>query len=194
MRSSQRPARLAYKAAQRAQTENEAQEEEAALAAAFQGRGYSAKLAEQQIKKATINRTIPAAVVNSGASTTCAKPKGEEMQESECRGYKWKAPPHYKTGEKSNKLFSMAMGHTARGGDIVELSLDMCGKAKEGNTVSGMKNNLYSLNLLVKEGHVPILTAIDSKYTMQQIQKSGSRVERCCKGTTAQTRDCGASR
>ena len=79
VRPSQRPARLAYKAARRAEMENEAQEEEAALAAAFQGCGYSTKLTEQQIKQATINCTILTAVVNSGASTTCAKPEEEEM-------------------------------------------------------------------------------------------------------------------
>ena len=43
-RSSQRPARLAYEAARRAEIENEAQEEAAALAATFQGYRYSKKL------------------------------------------------------------------------------------------------------------------------------------------------------
>ena len=81
--------------------ENEAQEEEAPLAAAFQGCGYSTKLTEHQIKQATINRTIPMAVVNSGASTTCVKPEEENMQDSECGGYNWKAPSHQKTGKKN---------------------------------------------------------------------------------------------
>ena len=54
------------------------------------------------------------------------------MQESECGGYKWKAPPHYKTGKKSNKLFSIALGHTAQGGDVIELPLNVRGKAREG--------------------------------------------------------------
>ena len=68
--------------------ENEAQEEEAALVAVFQGCGYYTKLTERQVKQVTINRTIPTAVVDSGASTTCAKPGEEEMQESEFGGYK----------------------------------------------------------------------------------------------------------
>ena len=110
---------------------NEAQEEEAALAAALQGCVYSTKITEQQIKQATINRTTPTAVVNSGASTTCAEPGEEEMQESECGGYKWKASPHRKTGEKSNKIFSMTMGHLAPGDDVVELPPNVHGKAKE---------------------------------------------------------------
>ena len=59
--SSYHPARLAYKAARRTALENEALEEAAALAVAFQGRGYTKRLTEQQIKRATINRTIPTA-------------------------------------------------------------------------------------------------------------------------------------
>ena len=43
------------------------------------------------------------------------------MQESECGGRKWKASPHRKTGEKSNKIFSMAMGNLAPGNDVLEL-------------------------------------------------------------------------
>ena len=76
----------AYKAARKATAENEAQEEKTALAAAFQGCGYSVKLTKQQIKQATINRAIPMAVVDSEASTTCVKPEEEKMQESECGG------------------------------------------------------------------------------------------------------------
>ena len=61
------------------------------------------------------------------------------MQESECGGYKWKAQPHRKTGKKSNKIFSMAMGHTAPGDDVVELPLNVRGKTREGHIVSGTK-------------------------------------------------------
>ena len=86
--SSQRPARLAYKAARKLELENEAQMEKTAIAAAFQGCGYSTKLTEEQIKRATINQTIPTAVVNPGASSTCVKPAEEEVQESVCGGYK----------------------------------------------------------------------------------------------------------
>ena len=154
--SSQRAARLAYKAARKAEMENDAQEEEAALAATFQGCGYSTKLTEQQIKRATINRTIPTAVVDSGASTTCVKPEEEDIQESLCGGYKWKSSPHQKTGKKSNKIFCMAMGHTAPGDDVVELPLPIRGNAREAHTVRGIQNNLYSLNRLVEEGYVPI--------------------------------------
>ena len=82
------------------------------------------------------------------------------MQESECGGYKWRAPAHHKTGNKSNKIFTMVLGHTARGGDVVALPLNVLGKARDGHTISGIKNNLYSLNALVKEGYIPIF---DSK-------------------------------
>ena len=69
-------------------------------------------------------------------------------------GYKWKAPPHQKTSKKSNKIFSMATGHTAPGNNVVELPLPVRGKAFEGHTAKGIKNNLYSLNRLVKGGYV----------------------------------------
>ena len=78
------------------------------------------------------------------------------MQESVCGGYKWKPSPHAKTGKKSNKMFSMAMGHIAPGDDVVELPLPIRGGAREGHTVPGITNNLYSLNQLVKEGYIPI--------------------------------------
>ena len=48
------------------------------------------------------------------------------------------------------------MGHTAPGDNVVELPLNVRGKARERHTVSGIKNNLYGLNWLAKEGYVPI--------------------------------------
>ena len=142
----QRPARLAYKAARKEEVKNEARDKAAALAAAFQGCGYFTKLTEQQIKQATINPIIPTAIVDLGASTNRVKPEEENMQESQCGGYKWKAPPHQKMGRKSKKTFSMAMGHTAPGDGVVKLLLPIRGKACETHTVKGIENNLYSLN------------------------------------------------
>ena len=152
VRSSQRRAKLAYKEARKKTAENEAREENAALAAAFQGCGYSATLTTQQIKQATVARSIPTAVVDSGASTTCVKPAEEEMQESECGNFKWKAPAHYKTGNKSNKIFAMALGHTAKGGDIVTLPLNVRGKASEGHVLGtcdySLKRKSYFMELI----------------------------------------------
>lgn len=54
----------------------------------FQGCGYSSKLTDAQINKATIHGTIPLAVVDSGATTTCMKKMHEQLQASECGGYK----------------------------------------------------------------------------------------------------------
>ena len=148
--SLQRPARLAYKAARKLELENEAQMEETAIAAAFQGCGYSKKLTKEQIRKATINRTIPTAVVDSGASSTCVKPAEEQAQESVCGGYKWTGPSYQTTGKKSNKIFAMALGHTAPGGDVVDLPLPLREEAREGHTVKGIQKDLYSINRLVK--------------------------------------------
>ena len=132
--------------------------EKTGIAAAFQGCGYSRMITEKQIKKATVNRTIPTAVVDSGASSTCVKPAEEEAQESVCGGYKWIGPLYLPTGKKPNKIFAMALGHTAPGGDVVDLPLPLRTEAREGHTVKGIKNNLYSINRLVKEGYIPIFT------------------------------------
>ena len=157
-RSSQRPARVAYRAARQVELKRQAQLEKAEVAAAFQGCGYTSKLTSTQIKNATIKRTIPTAVVDSGASSTCVKPAEEETQESECGGYRWTRPPCRPTGKKSRKVFSMALGHTAPGGDVVDLPLPLREAAREGHTVEGIQNNLYSVNRLVKQGYAALFT------------------------------------
>ena len=137
--ASQRHACQTYKATRKEEMKNEALLEEAELAAAFQGCEYFNKLTGKQIKDATIAQTIPKAVVDSGASSTCVKPKEEEMQTSECGGFEWQGPPCAKTGKKSNKIFSMTLGHTVRGGDVVELPLPLRTEAIKGHTVPGIK-------------------------------------------------------
>ena len=62
-------------------------------------------------------------------------------------------------GQENQQNIFDGDGHTAPGDDVVELSLNMRGKAREGHTVSGIENNLYRLKWIVKEGHVPILSA-----------------------------------
>ena len=79
-----------------------------------QGYGHQAILTEQEIKAATLAGTIPTAVVDSGASSTCVKPEGDQNQRLEYGRYKWKGLLFEKTGEKSKKLFSMALNHVAR--------------------------------------------------------------------------------
>ena len=124
--------------------------EETVVAAAFQGCGYSTKLTKKQIRNATVKRSIPTAVVDSGASSTCVKPAEDATQESECGGYHWTGPSYQPTGRKSNKVFAMALGHTAQGGDVVDLPLPLREAACEGHTAKGIQNNLYSVNRLVK--------------------------------------------
>ena len=158
--SSQRPAQMAYKAARRGELEKETWMEKAAIDAAFQGYGYSTQLTKEQIKKATVKRSIPTAVVDSGASSTCAKPAEEETQESECGGYRWAGPPCQPTGRKSSKVFAMALGHTAPGGDVIDidLQLPLRESACEGHTVKGIQSNLYSVNRLIKQGYTAIFS------------------------------------
>ena len=175
-RSSQRPARIAYRAAGQVELERQAQSEKAEVAAAFQGCGYATKLTKNQIKNATIKRSIPTAVVDSGASSTCVKPAGEEAQESECGGYRWAGPPCRPTGKKSRKVFSMALGHTAPGGDVVDLPLPLREAAREGHTVEGTQNNLYSVNRLVKQGYAALFT--DDGFKVYDATNTKIRVSR----------------
>lgn len=116
----------------------------------FQGCGYQNKLTEKQVKEATLTGTIPTAIVNSGASPTCVKTDKEQNQVSECGHYKWKGLPYQKTGEKSDKLFVMALSHVALGTDVVDPDLPLRKEAREGHTVKGMQNNIYSVSKLVQ--------------------------------------------
>ena len=75
--------------------------------------GYGAKLNTKQLQQATIAADIPSLIVDSGASSTRVKPPAEEMQTSECGEYTWKEP-FTPTGKHSDKVFSMALGHTAK--------------------------------------------------------------------------------
>ena len=75
---------------------------------------------------------------------------------SECGAYKWTGDPFKMTGEKSNKIFSMALGNIAPGQDIVNLPLPLRDKATRSHTVSGLQNNLLSMNTGVREGYIPI--------------------------------------
>ena len=69
-----------------------------------------------QLRQATIDGTIPTAIADSGASLTCLKV--EQQQVSKCGKYRWK-PPFKSTGERSNKVFAMALGNTAAASEIV---------------------------------------------------------------------------
>ena len=83
------------------------------------GAGYGATLSTKQLRQATIAGNIPSIILDSGASSTCVKPPAEEMQTSECCEYTWNAPLTA-TDEQSDKVFSMALGHTANAGEIME--------------------------------------------------------------------------
>ena len=53
-------------------------------------------------------------------------------------------------------LFSMALGHVAPGTDVVDLDLPLRKEAREGHTVEGLRNNLYSISKLVQANYIPI--------------------------------------
>ena len=122
----------------------------------FQGCGYANKLINEEIRDATLDGRIPSAVVNSGATTTCMNIGKEQMQESECGEFKWKGLPFEKIGEQSNKFFAMALGHVAPGAEVVDVALPLRKEAREGHTIEGLKNNLFSINKLVQADYIPI--------------------------------------
>ena len=76
---------------------------------------------------------------------------------SECGDYKWTGHPYDATDEESDKVFSMALGHTAEGGEVVDLHLPLRRKARRGHTVEGITNSLLSMGELAENGYIPIL-------------------------------------
>ena len=91
----------------------------------FQGCGYKTKLTKEQLRRAVLDGLIPYAVADSGCTTTCVKPLKKQIKVSECGQYKWDGEPFKHTGNKSNKCFSMALGHQAHGQDEVDLNLPL---------------------------------------------------------------------
>jgi hypothetical protein len=87
-------------------------------------------LTDYDLRAATIDGTVPTVIVDSGASSTCVKPADQQMQTSECGEYTWQGPPFTATGEDSNKLFSMALGHRAPRDEVVDLHLPLRRKSR----------------------------------------------------------------
>ena len=99
-----------------------------------------------------INKEVHTAVVDSGASTTCVIPADEQKQLSECGGFQIKPDAFTVTDRKSDKTFLYGNGAPAPGDDVVNLHIPLEPPAAEAHTVPGIKNNLYSLNTLIKAG------------------------------------------
>ena len=76
---------------------------------------------------------------------------------SECGDYRWTGHPFDATDKESDKVFSMALGHTAKGGDVVNLHLPLRQKILQGHTLPGITNSLLSMVKLVKQGYISIL-------------------------------------
>ena len=76
----------------------------------------------KDLKAVTIAGTIPTAIADSGASTTCVQPTEEQMQVSECGLYTWDNLLS-QTNKKSDKIFKMARGDIAPGEDVVHINV-----------------------------------------------------------------------
>ena len=88
------------------------------------------RFTKEDLCTATLNDTVPMIIDNSGSSSTCVQ-KGEQIQVSKCGNLKWSGPPFDTTGEESDKVFLVALGHMAQGGEIVDLHLPLQQKAKQ---------------------------------------------------------------
>ena len=98
------------------------------------------------------------------------------MQESEWGGYKWKASPHHKTGEKSKQNILNGNGALGPGKRRCQATA-RCARQSEGRTHSKWdKNNLYLQPQRSREGRIrpsdgfKVYDATNTKY--------GSRVGR----------------
>ena len=89
------------------------------------------------IKEAYIKGKLPSMVVDSGATSTCVKPKEEQRLVSTCGQYELKGAPMEYTGEQSNKIFQMALGHLAAGQDKTKLAVNLNDQARAAHTVPG---------------------------------------------------------
>ena len=78
----------------------------------------------------------------------------EQQIISNCGTYELKGALFIHTGERSNKIFLMALGHLANGCDEVKMVVNLRNVAREGNTMpGGLCNNLYSVSALTQAGY-----------------------------------------
>ena len=79
----------------------------------------------QQLRQATIEGSVPTAIVDTGASTSCVKPANEQPTTSEYGRFQWQGPSFTETGTKSTKVFQMSLQHVANVTDAVHLNLSL---------------------------------------------------------------------
>ena len=105
------------------------------------------------LRELVLNRQVHTAVVDSGASSSYVQPEQEQNQLSECEQFEIDPKAFTLTNKKSDKTFLYGNGAPAPADDVVNLHLPLKPPATEAHTVPGIKNNLYSLNALVKAGY-----------------------------------------
>ena len=54
---------------------------------------------DEAFKRASLNRDVPSAIEDTGASATCKLPSTEQIQVSECGEYGWAVPAFYPTNK-----------------------------------------------------------------------------------------------
>ena len=115
-----------------------------------------ARYDDDALKKATLNGEVPRAIADTGASATCVQPSTEQIQMSECGEYGWTGPTFHPTNKKSNKIFQIALGNVVPADDIVRLNIPLREAAREAHTVSGITNNLLSINKLADKNYISV--------------------------------------
>ena len=99
---------------------------------------HATNLSESELKYLTINKLVPTAIADAGATSNC----GIDY-ESECGNFKM-GDPFVFTGRNSNKIFQYANGNLAGASQIKELPMEVRDPAKDVHIVRGIKSNLIS--------------------------------------------------
>ena len=111
----------------------------------------SNELCEEESQQAVLTGTVPISIADAKASANCGKPST-----SNCGKYELDTDPFIPTGERSNKVFSMALGNIAPAEDIKRLSFDVCHPASKVHMVTGIKYNLLSMNQFAEAKYITI--------------------------------------
>ena len=104
-------------------------------------------------KNDVLKKVIPTAIADADASPSCGQTT-KAPAISTCGRYRVAGDPFVPKGNKSNKVFAMAMGHIASADEVKLLRHNVRGAAREVHATDGIKNNLLSINEFAKEDYI----------------------------------------
>ena len=106
---------------------------------------------EEEIQQAVLDRTVPTLIANAGLSASCGQPLI-----SDCRRYTLDNDPFIATGQKSDKIFSVALGNIAPADKIKRLPFKIRHPGSKVHMVPGIKHNLLLMNQFVEAKYITI--------------------------------------